>query len=401
MKILLANKFFYKKGGSEQVFFQERDYLYRRGVHIVDFSMRDHRNLPSEHSEFFVDSIDYNDHSGIISKILNGFKFIHSGEGVRNIKRLVKKENPDIAHLHNIYHQLTPSIITTLKKYGVKIIMTLHDYKLICPIYIMRNVNQVCGACEGKHFWKVFSQHCKGAPVQEFLLMMEAYWHKWRKTYDNVDVFLAPSRFMADTISNRIEPGKITVLPNGINPNRFIPSYTDEGYCLYIGRISREKGIHTMLEAHQLVSKTTMLKIAGTGDDTEELKSQFPEAQFLGYQSGKILNNTIANASFIIAPSEWNENCSMSILEAMAAGKPVIGARIGGIPEQIIDGETGFLFEPKNYEELAYKMRLLSDNPGLRSKMGAAGRRRLEEHYSEAAHFSKLMEIYTQLLSTD
>jgi glycosyltransferase involved in cell wall biosynthesis len=213
-----------------------------------------------------------------------------------------------------------------------------------------------------------------------------------------VDVFLSPSQFLANTISERIVPEKIVVLQNGIDPIDFRKNFRDEGYCLFLGRISQEKGIVTLLKAHKKIWPNLELKIAGTGPAEEALKSQFKDAQFLGYKSGKALEKIIANAGFIVAPSECNENCSMAILEAMAAGKPVIGSNIGGIPEQVVEGETGYLFESGNFKELSEKMLLLAKNPQLRAQMGNNAMQRLESCFSKELHCSQLVDIYSQLL---
>ena len=161
MKILFANKFFYMNGGAERVFFQERDFLTLRGHEVIDFSMQDHRNFPSKHSAFFVPNINYHKDSSLKKRFKQGLCFVHSKTAVKKIEECVIREKPDIAHLHNIYHQLTPSIITVLKKHGVKVVLTLHDYKLICPSYLALNRDQICTKCQGARFFKPILSHCQ------------------------------------------------------------------------------------------------------------------------------------------------------------------------------------------------------------------------------------------------
>jgi len=380
------------------VFFQERGFLIHQGHDVIDFSMLDSRNFSSPYSSFFVPNIDYSESIGIRKKLKHAASFVHSAMAVKNIEQLVKKVKPAIAHLHNMYHQLTPSIIPVLKANGVKVVLTLHDYKLICPSYLALSDNSICNACEGKYFWRPFLTNCQCSLSHGFLLMLEAYWHKWKKTYELVDVFLAPSHFIANLISRRIPEKKIRVLHNGIDVSDFKPSYQDNGYGLYFGRLSKEKGIETLLKAHDLIHEQFSLKIVGTGPIENELKSNFKQAEFLGYKTGEALKEIIANASFVVVPSKCYENCSMVVLEAMALCKPVIGSNIGGIPEQIEDGKTGFLFEMGNVDELAEKMKFLSENPSLRLELGKAARKKVVLEYSLKQHCDGLLEIYKDLL---
>ncbi len=399
MKILLVNKYFYLKGGAERVFFQERNYLKGKGIDVVDFSMDDPENIESDFSDFFVPSIDFKSLLQVKDKISNALRFIHSKESINRLSALLEKERPELAHLHNIYHQLTPSIIPLLKKFGVKVVMTLHDYKLVCPSYLLLNNGQICEKCRGNKFFHAATSSCKGSFFGGLVLAAEAYWHKWRSSYSHVDCFIAPSRFLSDYVTRyRIPKDKIVILKNGIDINAYLPSYKDNNYALYFGRISDEKGVATLLSAHEISNKKTLLKIVGTGPMEEELKNQFKSAEFVGYKTGNELISIIDRASFVIVPSQCYENCSMVVLEAMALGKPVIGSRIGGIPEQIDDGKTGLLFEMGNVDELIEKMMILTENRDLRRKMGLAARQKLEKQYSLENHCESLLKIYNKLL---
>ena len=406
MKILLINKFFYLKGGAETVFFQERDYLKNNGHKVIDFSMQHPDNFPSEYANYFVSNIDYHDGSkagkiNVLEKARIAIDFVHNRDAVKKLRSLIEKEKPVIAHLHNVYHQITPSIITVLRNAGLKVILTLHDYKLICPTYLMiDNKNTICDKCHRKSFIQATINRCQeGSFFKSLLLSVEAYWHKWAKTYERVDLFLSPSNFLADLLSKyRADAGRIEVLHNGIDINKYECSTKDAEYAVYFGRISREKGVETLLHAHQLLSNKFQLKIVGTGPLMGELKEKYPEVEFTGYKKDAELKRIINRASFVVVPSEWYENCSMSVLESMAFGKPVIGSRIGGIPEQIQDGKTGLLFEMGNVRELAEKMMVLASDKDLRKKMGRAAREKLERKYSLDAHCARLMKIYDGLL---
>ena len=398
MNILYANKFFFLNGGSERVFFQEREFLQANGHAVVDFSMEDERNVFSEYSSYFIANVDFNTAKGLFAKLNSAANFIHSPVAVTNLQKLLQQEKPQIAHLHNIYHQLTPSIIPVLKKSGAKVVLTLHDFKLICPSYLALRGDEICLDCDGRRFWKPFTTNCQQSRFKGLLLSLEAIFHQIKKSYDQVDCFLAPSQFMADVIAKRIDREKIRVLKNGIDTDAFVPQYEDTGYGLYFGRLSKEKGVETLLNAYEKSSHNFPLKIVGTGPLEDDLKEDYAEAEFLGYKSGDELQQLIKNAAFVVVPSEWYENCSMVVLEAMAYGKPVIGSRIGGIPEQIEDGVTGLLFEMGNARELAEKMEYLIDNPEVRTEMGKAARAKLEREYSLQQHCESLVSMYEQLL---
>lgn len=401
MKILFVNKFFFLNGGSERVFFQERDFLFNHGVQVVDFSMIDPRNFPSPYADFFVPKIDFHSQVSLWKKITQGVRFIHSPEAVRSIEEIVRQERPIIAHLHNIYHQLTPSIIPVLKKYGVKVVLTLHDGKLICPNYLMLKRGEICTGCEGRKFWKPALLRCQGSLLQGLLFSLEAYWHKIKRSYQGVDLFISPSQFLADLVNCRISAERIRVLHNGIDHEKYQPRYQDDGYGLYLGRLSKEKGVATLLKAHQKMAGDFSLKIAGSGPLEQDLRREYGDAEFLGYKSGDELNEIISRSSFVVVPSEWYENCSMVVLEAMAMGKPVIGSRIGGIPEQIEEGKTGFLFEAGNASELAAKMKMLAENHSMRLDFGKQARQKLVSSYSLEKHCEGLLDIYGELLNDD
>ena len=189
------------------------------------------------------------------------------------------------------------------------------------------------------------------------------------------------------------------MLPNGIDTDKIKYSEEDSGYAVYFGRISTEKGIETLLQAHKRLDNHLSLKIIGTGPLLNELKEKYRGVEFIGYKTGRKLAEIIEKAAFVVVPSEWYENCSMSVLESMAFGKPVIGSRVGGIPEQIEDEKTGFLFKMGDIEELARKMGILSKNRELRKTMGSRARKKLEKDYSLQRHCNKLVRIYENLLS--
>lgn len=400
MKILQANKFFFRNGGSETVMFQERDYLLKNGHEVVDFSMQDERNLPSEYAVHFVANKNYADGSlGKIAKVLNAFSLIHSSGAVKGIRQLITHTKPDIVHCHNIYHQLTPSIIGAAKSLGVPVVLTLHDYKPVCPTYNRLRDNKPCSNCLDGDISQVLLHRCaEGSLGKSALLYAEAFVQRFKASYEHVDAFIAPSRYMQKSIAHRVPENRIKLLYNGIDTDEVKGTGADEGYVLYLGRLVREKGVETLLKAHQNSTSGWKLVVAGTGPLLDVLKAQYNPSIFVGYLAGDVLKEMINRASVVVIPSEWYENCPMSVLEAMAYGKPLVASRIGGIPELVADNKTGLLFEAGNAEALTTLLDKLMASETLRKQMGLAGRKRVKNLFSLNQHNTGLMQIYQSVL---
>ncbi|MGZ5017287.1 MAG: glycosyltransferase family 4 protein [Methylobacter sp.] len=395
MKILIANKFFFRNGGSETVMFQERDYLLGSGCDVVDFSMRDERNLPSPYEMHFVCSRRY---SGGASKLGDALSLIHSPEAVRNISRLIKETKPDLMHCHNIYHQLTPSIISAAKKQGVPVVLTLHDYKPVCPTYNRLRDDKPCSDCLDGDFSHVLRNRCAGSMGKSALLYAEAVVQRFMGSYENVDAFIAPSRFMQESIAHLVPDERIKLLYNGIDTDEIRGSGADDGYVLFLGRLVREKGVETLLKAHSKSSMGWRLVIAGTGPLGDGLKAEYDVGNFVGHIGGDALKEMIDRAAVVVVPSDWYENCPMSVLEAMAYGKPVVGSRMGGIPELVEHNMTGMLFDAGNVDELTAALDKLMSSPELRKQMGAKARKRVVDEFSLSRHNAGLLNIYQSLL---
>jgi len=393
------------RGGAETVFFQEREYLKRAGYKVSEFSMRHPDNLKSDYDDYFVPQVEYQPGGmdktdpNFVEKLRIAGNFIYHRRAITRLERLIRREKPEIAHLHNIYHQISPAIIPLLKKSGIKIILSLHDYKLICPAYNMMRHDRICSKCRGRKFWHVISGRCEGHSItRSMLLAVEAYWHYWARSYEHVDLFLAPSRFMKQQMLRyRLKRGKVKILHNGVDCKDWTPQGEDGRYALFVGRILRGKGIQTFLEACRQLGWPLPVKVVGTGPQLKKYREQFPQAEFAGFKTGRELEDIYRRAAFVVVPSEWYENCSMVVLEAMAHGKPVIGSRIGGISEQIDNGVSGLLFAAGDRQELAEKIDLLITDASLRQQLGVQARKKLEREYSLKNHCRQLVSIYKKL----
>ena len=403
MKIVFANKYFFKKGGAERSFLLASNLLEKRGNEIVFFSMQDPRNDASGANEYFLSKVDYS-HRDIKNFIKSSIRLLYSFEARRNIERLIDQENPNIAHLNNIYHQISPSIIHSLKKNKIPIVMSLRDYKLVCASYSMLAKGKPCEACKNGRYYNCLLKKCvKDSRAKSLLNTIEMYLHhKIMHIYDLVDVFISPSLFLKNKLEEMGFKGKIVHLPNFVNLDEYEPEYNwEENSIVYFGRLSKEKGVGTLIEAVKGLDIT--LKIIGDGPERQNLemraeKGEMKNVKFLGYLQGDALKDEIRKSMFVILPSECYENNPRSIIEGFALGKPALGAKIGGIPELVKEGETGLTFEPGNEEDLKEKISLFAGQSEDIVRFGKQARFFVEKELNEEKHYQSLMGIYNSLL---
>ncbi|HUV03479.1 MAG TPA: glycosyltransferase family 4 protein [Armatimonadota bacterium] len=408
LRVLMCNKFFVPVGGAETVMFEELKMLEANGHTVIPFAMQRADNLPSPYSKYFVSQVDYNEsgRSSARSLLRSAVNIIYSTEAARKIWDLVREVRPDIAHLHNIYHQLSPSICVALRREGVPMVMTLHDVKLLCPDYLFLRNGAICELCGGGKFYNAVRYKCvKGSRAKSMICCIEMYVHKLFKLYDrNIDIFIAPSEFLRNKLLEygRLPAEQIVHIPNAIDLDAYTPSYSNQGYCLFVGRLASYKGIMTLMRAMS-GNRHVQLRVVGDGDarqQAEEFKKlhSLDNVTFGGFQTGEVLRSIVQGAAFMIVPSECYENCPMTVLEAFATGKPVIGSRLGGIPDIIDDGVNGLLFEPGNADDLAEKISYLAGQPKLLVGMGKAARAKVEKKYSPQEHLESLLCVYEKVI---
>jgi len=401
MKVLLVNKFYYLRGGAERSVFETKRLLENRGHDVIPFSMVDDRNAPSPYGQYFVDHVEFNTGHSVRQKLGIVPRVIYYREARRKLERLLRRERVDVAHLHNIAHQISPSILDSLRKYRVPVVQTLHDYKLICPTYTLLAGGQVCQRCLGGHYYHAAVQRCnKGSLTASLLNVVEMYAHRAMGLYRRgIDLYLAPSRFLKNKLrEDGLPRAPVMYLPNAIDAGQYQPRYGDDGYGLYFGRLSPEKGVHTLIRAMKGL-KDIELRIIGEGLQRDRLQRAVQEdnlenVRFCGPLYGDDLKTVLAGARFVVVPSECYENCPFSVLESFAMGKPVLGAAIGGIPELIDPGIDGLLFRPGDPIDLQRKMRQLDRDGEQRIAMGRRARQKVERLFGLTSHYRKLMQAY-------
>jgi len=404
MKILMAHNWHFISGGADKIFFETAKLLEEHGHTVITFSMKDERNYKSPYSFYFVEKIDYSEIKSSIKNLITALKMIYSLEAKNKIEALIRKIRPDIAHLHNIYGRLTPSILFALKKYNIRTVMTLHDYKLLCPSYHMSYNEKICEDCGGRKFYRAIIKRChKNSYLASALYAIESYIYGALKTYERyVDIFIAPSQFIKNKfIEFGFSEEKIEFVPNFVDIKYNVQLNTSKDYFLYSGKLLRVKGIFTLLKAVKDINRG-MLYIAGDGELREEVKNYIKEnklnnVKLLGHLSNEQLSKILAEALFVVLPSECYENAPLAILEAFALCKPVIASKIGGIPEMVVDGETGLLFTPGDFRELREKIILFLNNPEMVSKLGIMARKKVEKEYNSEIYYQRLMNLYQRI----
>lgn len=396
MKVLMVNKFLYPKGGAETYVFKLGRVLEEHGHEVQYFGLEDERNIVGNKSNAYVTSIDFQ--KGVRKNLKAPLRIIYSVEARRKIRRVLDDFQPDVVHLNNIQFHLTPSIILETHKYRaqtsrkVRIIYTAHDYQLICPSHGLFDAQlNVCEKCLGGNYTHCFRTKCvKNSRMKSLLGMMDAYCWKWSKAYSYVDSIVCCSQFLKEKIDTQRRFRDKTVTIHNFVDEVAAEEVANEDYVLEFGHLSRDKGTLTLLNAAKKMPETHFV-FAGYGAAVKEIE-EVANAEYVGFKTGKELETLIRKAKVSVYPSEWYENCPFSVIESQMYLTPVIGSRMGGIPELIDEGVTGELFEPGNADDLEQKLRKVLHTPGLAQTYSHNCR----YHAFETAdsYYEKLMAVY-------
>lgn len=401
MNILMINKFYFEKGGAERYFFALKKLLEKNKNKVIPFAMHHGKNLKSAYSKYFVSEITTQPSFNIWQDFRTTFRFFWSFEAQRKIQKLIDTEKIDLAHIHNIYHQISPSILKTLKKNNIPIVMTVHDYALISANYNLYKPNT-------KFVQSIISN------------LVFFYHHKILKIYKkNIDMFICPSEFVKNKlISAGYDKNKIKIIPHFITnqQDNKITSKQANKYILYFGRLSKEKGIDVLIQTAKELPEVNFV-LAGTGLDKKNYELivtsyQLQNIKFIGHKSQSELQQLIKNAELIVMPSLAPETFGLSALEALALNKIVIASNIGALPE-ILPKE--FLVKPGDVKALIEKIRALVPHLLERSGKQVRGLTDKEKYdkiiadinnskfwqkYHEKEHYQSISKIYQQLIKS-
>jgi glycosyltransferase involved in cell wall biosynthesis len=407
MRILYCNKYDYPFSGTEAYLFDLIHQMDQRGQETALFSM-DHGRTPAFTGRSYrIPYLDFKDpNAGFLKKVKMAAHAIYSTSARRAMRRCLADFSPDVAHVRGIYHHLSPSILWELKRQRIPVLYHLNDFKILCPTYNLVADGHPCELCIHGAFHHAVLEGCYAGPrASAVVLAAEAYLHKWLRTYERcVDLFLAPSEFVrAKLIASGVSAQGIEVLPHFQALPGDEQLTTDEGFILYFGRLSPEKGVYELLRAMARLPHIPLV-IAGDGPERPRLESMAQELNlshvlFAGMVHGEKLQKLIAGCTFSVFPSHAYETLGKSILESYAWGRPVIASDLGSRRELVEHGVTGLLYADGDREELAHSMGFLYSRPDLIGKMGAAARRRVKANHDPDQHLEKLLELYCQLTS--
>ncbi len=411
MRILMCNGFYYLRGGSEKYMFELTKLLQSHGHEVIPFSMKHRLNISSAYEDYFVSTIDYpsllSGETSISAIIKSINRLIYSKEAKFKIRKLINDTRPDIAHIHGIGHELSPSILDEIKSNKIPIVQTLHDYSLVCPNTNFVSNGKICEACKGGRYYQIIIKKCKRNSMKASgLACLIHYIRKITRIYErNIDIYISPSKFLKNKLLDHGVKKEIVYIPNFLNQNDIPQDGKSQNYCVYAGRLHPIKGITTLIHAAEKY-QGNIIYIAGDGESRFEIEElikyhQLDHVQLLGHLPGKELFEIISNSSFTVLPSECYENYPMSIVESFAIGKPVIASNIGAIPDLVRDGWNGLLFEPKNADQLAGKMKYLFDHPELAKSMGLNGKNSVSIENSPDRHYQQIYDLYNRLINQE
>lgn len=396
MKVLMINKFLYPKGGAETYTFSVGRILEEHGHKVQYFGLRNEKNIVGNTVDALVNDMDFS--SGVMKNLKAPLRIVYNRQSRKEIRKVLEDFQPDIVHLNNIQFHLTPSIILETEEWRkrnkkkCKIVYTAHDYQLVCPSHGMFDVNvKPCELClDGKYIHCFRTKCLKNSKIKSFLGTIDGYFWKYNHAYSYVDVIVCCSQFLKEKLDTQPQfRGKTITLHNfkDIVP---LVDIKKKDYILEFGKLCKEKGTETLIEVAKSMPNQKFVFV-GYGSAVE-LMDGITNVQYLGFKGGDELYRLIAEAKISVCPSEWYENCPFSVIESISLGTPVVGSRIGGIPELIVEGKTGELFEAGNADELKCSInKIVKDKYILKAYTENCFRVKYE---TSETYYEKLMEIY-------
>ena len=409
MKILQINNCHYRRGGADVVYLNTGELLESFGNEVFYFSTKNKFNKKSEFEKYFINSINFID-TTFLNKILSLPRFFYSQESKQKLNKLLNRYNPEIAHIHLYKGGLTPSILKVLNKRKIPVVISLHDYGLLDPHNLLLNGNlDISEKCiNGSVFNCVIEKSNRNSYLLSLVSTIEYVFHAVFFPFEKYfDTIIAVSKFSQ---SKHLESKKFNWTIEHLY--NFSPLFNvEEGptkkkskYLLYFGRLSKEKGVKTLIKAVENLNGKINLKIVGTGGLELEFEEYIRDnnisyIELLGFKKGEELSSLIKKSLFVVLPSEWYENNPMTIIESYCFSVPVIGSKIGGIPEIIDEGKTGYTYEMKNVKHLTHTIKKainLPENEYLSMKKNA--RIYAEKKFSPNVHYNKLFDLYNKTI---
>jgi glycosyltransferase involved in cell wall biosynthesis len=404
MRVLHVNKFLYRRGGAEG-YMLDLVALQRAAGHEVElFGMRHPDNPPYRFAEHFPTQVELEPApSGLRRRAAATARMLWSPSCRRAMDAVVGAFRPDVVHLHNVYHQLSPSVLRPLAERRIPAVMTLHDYKLACPSYLFLDHGRVCEACLDGRFRHAVARRCKdGSLAASAVLALESRLHRAVGAYDPVGVFVCPSRFLAGRMAAAgVYPDRLRVVGHFVDTAGVSPKSRPGGGVVYAGRLSPEKGVDTLVEAMGRLGHAR-LDVAGDGPQRHALEALAAErapgrVRFHGRLPRERVLDLFRAAAVAVMPSRCHENQPMAVLEAFACGLPVVVTSLGGMPELVEPGRDGHVVRPGDPAALADALAELLAAPDRALAMGRAARAKAELAFAPGRHLEQLEELYRGL----
>lgn len=412
MKIIVAHKYYYEKAGAERYVFDSIKLLEESGHEVIPFAMHHPKNRQTPWSAYFVSHVDFS-HASFFEKIRIPFRMIYSLEAKNKFRALIQKVRPDVVHIHNIYHQISPSILDVCREYKIPVVQTIHDYKMICPNYALFSHGAVDEGCKGGNYMHdIWNKSVKNSIIKSALAAVEMYiHHAILKIYErNVQVLLMPSRFALEKFAEFGVPReKMMHLPYPIDvrEKRRDSSLTarndsEKYHILAYGRLSGEKGFDILIRAMKNIN--ARLDIIGDGPIRNKLEELIlsegvsEKVVLHGFQSREYIRTYMDRAACVVVPSVWYEVFPYSILETYVCGKAVVASRIGGMKELVEQVNPDYLFIPGDSDDCARVITEALTDLDMLDKFGEKGRLYIEKECNSQTHIQRLLDVYARLI---
>lgn len=402
MKIIQANKYYFLRGGVERYVLTLEKWLESEGHQVVPFAMDHPDNLETPWKSFFPGYVHTEDVRLRPHALKVLARMFYSFGARRKMKDLILNSRPDLCHVHNIYTQLSPSILQPLHQNNIPMVMTVHDHHLISPQY-----NVWAAGC-GPDYRKAgvvggtLSRFHKQSYAASFAQIAAYKFARASRFYQRyVNLFVVPSKYlMNQLVIGGFPKEKLRYLPHGVDPSLIEPRYDHDNYMLFVGRLAPEKGVETIIRLARLLPDINF-KIVGTGPSEQRLhllSHGHENIELLGFKAGDALKDLYRGAQAVLLPSQVEEVFPLVVLEALAAGKPVIASQVGGVPEMIDDRQTGFLVQPTDLHGWTEAVMRLAYDDYLRSEMSKNARGVAETAFHINKHFEGLKRVYAEAL---
>jgi len=385
-------------GGSDQYMLSLAELLEANGHQVIPFAAANARNLPTPWSRYFPPSVNFARPGPV-----DVMRFVYSRPAAAAMRRLLREVKVDLAHLHIYYGQLTGSILQPLREAGVPTVQTLHEYKIVCPTSSLYAGGRICQQCDGRAFWHAAATRCnRGSLMRSALSALETYVSHALGAVDKISHFIAVSDFLRNKVIELGVPAqKITRVHNFVDCSKYVASVEPGRHLLYFGRLERNKGVYTLLDAIEPLRDTRLI-IAGVGSQQAGVAAEIERrgmhhVQMVGFQCGEALHRLVKECICSVTPSEWFETFGLTLVESFAQGRPVIASAIGGMTEVVSDGSDGLLFPPGDVDALRGCLQWMWSHRNEAVVMGQHGRRKVEQQFSAQSHYDQMMEVYAKV----